>query len=459
MFDNPIFDMPLFGHRLIFAFDAIVHVFISHGAAVGGSIVLVLAQWLAIKTNDRKFDELAYKILFTFFILATAIGALTGIGIWVHVNIINPAAIGALLRVFFWKWFVEWIVFNVEMVFLLWWFLTWKKYPIGTPGKSFHFKLGVTYAVSSWLTMAIITAILGFMMTPGNWLKSEFPARPDYLASLFNPSWIPSLGFRTFFSVAWASAMSMFLSWFFTRDDENLRAQAMRFFGRILFGCVPLFLAFGYWYYLQFPQQAKDLFVIGAITRRLATNPVLAWYLTGGLAAIATACGVFLILQPKKAPLAVALLLLLGCMGLLSEFERVREFVRKPDIIYGYMYANGVRGMDVPVLNRDGFLKRAAFVPEEYKTVTEASKLIAGSYLYELECRYCHTIDGVNSIKTRIKGWDEATIYHRIGSLNSPATPFMPPFTGTDAERHALAAYLASLSTPNSFGAVASAQH
>ena len=98
MFDYPIFDMPLFGHRLIFAFDAILHVFISHGAAVGGSVILALSQWTAIKNNDRKFDELAYKILFTFFILATAIGALTGIGIWVHVNIINPAAIGALLR-------------------------------------------------------------------------------------------------------------------------------------------------------------------------------------------------------------------------------------------------------------------------------------------------------------------------------------------------------------------------
>ena len=58
--------------------------------------------------------------------MATAIGALTGIGIWVHVNIINPAAIGALLRVFFWKWFIEWIVFNVEMVLLLMLFLSWK---------------------------------------------------------------------------------------------------------------------------------------------------------------------------------------------------------------------------------------------------------------------------------------------------------------------------------------------
>ncbi|MBF0417870.1 MAG: c-type cytochrome [Magnetococcales bacterium] len=449
MFDYPVFDMPLMGHRLIFAFDAIVHVFISHGAAVGGSIILTLAQWLAIKENDSKFDELAYKILFTFFILATAIGALTGIGIWVHVNIINPAAIGALLRVFFWKWFVEWIVFNVEMIFLLWWFLTWRKYPLGTPGKRFHFKLGATYAISSWFTMAIITAILGFMMTPGNWLKSEFPTQPDYLASLMNPSWIPSLGFRTFFSVGWAAAAAMFLSWFFTKNDEELRLKATRFFGKILGVSVPLFLVFGYWYYQQFPQQAKDLFTIGAVTRQLAGNPVLPWVLTGGLAVLALIGGGMLYANPKRAPMAVALALMVGCMGLMAEFERVREFVRKPYIIYGYMYANGVRVIDVPVLNRDGFLKRAAFVPDELKTVTPTNKLAVGKALYQMQCRYCHTVDGVNAIRDRIKGWDEKTIFHRIGSLNSPTTPFMPPFSGTQAEREALAAYLASLNKPS----------
>lgn len=452
MFDYPIFDMPLLGHRLIFAFDAIVHVFISHGAAVGGSIVLALAQRQAIRDNDPDFDQLAYKILFTFFILATAIGALTGIGIWVHVNIINPAAIGALLRVFFWKWFIEWIVFNVEMVFLLWWFLTWKKYPLGTPGKAFHFRLGVTYAVSSWFTMAIITAILGFMMTPGNWLKSDFPAQPDYVASLFNPSWIPSLGFRTFFSTAWAAAMAMFLTAFFARGDANaaLRQKAMRFFGLILWISVPLFLIFGAWYYAQFPQAAKNLFLIGAITRRLAGNPGLAWLLTGGFAALLLGGGALLFLFPKRAPLAAAFILVVGCMGLIGEFERVREFVRKPYIIYGYMYANGVRVVDLPLLNRDGFLKHAAFVPEAYRTITESTKIKSGEFLYQMQCRYCHTINGVNSIKSRVSGLDESGIYRRIGALNSPATPFMPPFAGTDAERHALAAYLATLNPAGS---------
>jgi len=44
-----------------------------------------------------------------------------------------------------------------------------------------------------------------------------------------------------------------------------------------------------------------------------------------------------------------------------------------------------------------------------------------------------------------VKGLSEDAIFARIGALNSPATPFMPPFTGTEEERRALAAYLAYL--------------
>ncbi|MDD5391956.1 MAG: c-type cytochrome [Thiothrix sp.] len=463
MFDFPIFDMPLVGHRLMFAFDAIVHVFISHGAAVGGSIILVLAQWFAIKNNDRKFDELAYKIFFTFFVLATAVGALTGIGIWIHVNIINPAAIGALLRVFFWKWFIEWIVFNLEMIFLLIWFLTWKARPLGTPGKKSHFKIGLYYAIASWLTMAIITAILGFMMTPGNWLASDFPTKPDYLASLMNPSWIPSLGFRTFFSVIWAASAAMMLSWFFTKQDEELRAQAMRFFGRILAACIIPMIVFGYWYYLQFPQAAKDLFTMGVITRRLIATPELATIVTVALALLSLASMLYLYFKPKKAAVWIALVMFIANAALISEFERVREFVRKPYIIYGYMYANGVRVQDMALLNKEGYLKNAAFVPEEYRNPTATTppeiRIKTGEYLYQMQCRYCHTINGVNSVKARITNLgiqgNADALYQRIKGLNSAATPFMPPFAGTDEEMKALAAYLATLNAPPSQAAAA----
>ncbi len=184
---------------------------------------------------------------------------------------------------------------------------------------------------------------------------------------------------------------------------------------------------------------------MGAITRRMAAHPEYATYLIASLSGWVLVGALALYARPKRAPLFLAIIMLVGSMGLIGEFERVREFVRKPYIIYNYMYANGVRVADVPYLNKDGYLKHAAFVPPEYRVVTEQNQLVVGRYLYQMQCRFCHTVNGVNAIKSRVKGMDEAAIFARIGALNSQATPFMPPFTGTEAERHALAAYLTYL--------------
>lgn len=443
MVDYPIFEMPVLGHRLIFAIDAILHVLISHGAAVGGSVVLVLAQWWAIKNNDKKMYDLVYKILFVLFVAATAIGALTGIGIWIHANIIDPPAIGSLLRVFFWKWFTEWIVFNVELIFLLLWFLTWKE--LGWEGRHKNIKFGMVYAVASWLTMVIITAILGFMLTPGNWLVSMFPAKPDYIASLFNPSWIPSLMFRTFFAIGFAAAISMYWTWWFTRNDTELRERAEKFFAKIVLATIPITAVFGLWYYAQIPQEAKALmFVAGLTTKYIGHKEMLIIGLLGAFFVILLAVFLFYV-KPKAVPFAAASLMMVSYVFLVAEFERIREFVRKPYIIYGYMYAHGVREVDVAHLNKEGVLKYASFVPQQYRTITEENKVKVGEYLFKLECRVCHSVNGVNAITKKIKNLDETAIYYRIGTLNSPATPFMPPFVGTDEERKALAAYLSSL--------------
>ena len=64
-----------------------------------------------------------------------------------------------------------------------------------------------------------------------------------------------------------------------------------------------------------------------------------------------------------------------------------------------------------------------------------------------MECRYCHTVDGINAIKSRVKGWSEDAIQTRIGQLHAAVTPFMPPFAGNEAERQALAAYIYDLSS------------
>lgn len=444
MFDYPIFEMPLLGHRMLFAFDAIIHVLVSHGAAVGGSIIICFLEYLAIKRKDQKLDDLAYRLLFVFFVIATSVGALTGIGIWIHANIIDPPAIGSLLRVFFWKWFVEWIVFNIELIFLLIWFLTWKTW-IGAK-KNLHWRMGFIYAVSSWLTMAIITAILGFMMTPGNWLANEFPPKPDYIAALMNPSWIPSLAFRTFGAIAWASTIATMYVLLFTRSDPETRTKAVRVLGRFLFGSGALAMVAGYWYYLQFPEAAQNMFLVAGLTRRFMGNPEL---LYGGLiVATAVLFGIAALIYaaPARAPIVFGTIMAAASIFLVAEFERIREFTRKPWVIYDFMYAHGIRKADVPYLNKEGVLKHAAFVPQEYRTITPDNKAKVGEYIFQLECRFCHTANGVNAITARIKHMDENAIYHRIGSLNSPATPFMPPFVGTDEERRALAVYLTNLS-------------
>jgi mono/diheme cytochrome c family protein len=113
------------------------------------------------------------------------------------------------------------------------------------------------------------------------------------------------------------------------------------------------------------------------------------------------------------------------------------------------MYANGVRVIDMPLLERDGYLKHAQFVPPEFRQVSANgdNKLKVGQYVYQMQCRYCHTVNGINAITARVKGWNEETIDNRISALHANVTPFMPPFAGNVAERQALSAYLYDLSS------------
>ena len=117
---------------------------------------------------------------------------------------------------------------------------------------------------------------------------------------------------------------------------------------------------------------------------------------------------------------------------LLCQFERVREFVRKPYMIPGYLYANGLRVADKPAYDRDGILAHAKYV----------RGLPPGQAVFKLECAACHQLGGANDPTARLAGVSAAGIDGFIGVLHE-AHPFMPPFMGTSAERKALAEFLA----------------
>lgn len=457
MFDYPIFEMPIIGQRMLMAINAIIHIFVSHGGAVGGSVVLAaLAVW-SHKRNDMASYNMTFKLLMVFFIITTSVGALTGIGMWIHANILSPNAIGGLIRVFFWKWFAEWIVFNFEVVLLLFWFMTWKKNASTVEGRSKSTKYGIYYAIASWLTMVIITAILAFMLTPNfdgqPWVDPEvFPGKVDYNNALFNPTWGPSLAFRTVSSIAFAASLAIMWTWIISTfssnpEDKDAKERVIKFLAKIMLITVPFIAIFGYWYLTLIPESAKAMIPTAMMTRQFEDKFDLMYLIVAGIGGTVLVTTIIAYFSPKRMPYIAASLMVAAFLLFWGYEERVREFIRKPYIIYNYMYSNGIRPTDVPYLNKVGILNHAVFIDKEDKVLKEdkSNILAVGHSVYLIECRICHTENGVNGLRALTKGWSTEAIQARLNNLPGGGTPYMPPFVGTETEKEALATFLHSL--------------
>jgi len=440
--DLPIFTTDFFGTRAFIGIIAILHVWINHAFAVGMLPLVAGVEWWAHRKNRPEWDELAYKILFVCFVVTTTVGALTGVGIWLSTALGNPYAIGSLLRVFYWAWFSEWIVFVSEISLILAYFLTWKR--MTGPRKSAHVRIGVVLGVMSWLTMAVIVGILGFMMNPGAWLEQR-----DLLAGFVNPIYLPQLLFRTAAALAMAGSLALALTLAFTDRGSPLRAQAIRAFsGWTLFWLVPT-LAGGLAYYHVIPQAMLDNMPVALGTQaweNLYGRLVQATFAAVGLVALFALWGLWKPLKANAVTWVVPVLLLTGLIGY---FERAREFIRKPYVIGYYMYANGIRVGDVPYLLKTGVLANSDWT--QHRQVTAQNEEAAGRDVFWVLCSRCHTLNGINSIRGNLEGlypgqerWDPEAIESFLKNMHG-ARPYMPPFIGTVEERKALAAYLATL--------------
>ncbi|MFH6950034.1 c-type cytochrome [Flavobacterium sp. FlaQc-51] len=145
----------------------------------------------------------------------------------------------------------------------------------------------------------------------------------------------------------------------------------------------------------------------------------------------------------------IVLFPVLMAFGYLGFFERVREFVRKPYVIGGYMYSNLLLEEDYPVYQQFGLLKNAT-----YTTVTEITpenKIEAGRNVFAIACSRCHTAQGVNSVVyvfERMYGigkpLDINSMASYIPNMHNGRT-YMPPFPGTQEESEALAAYIRNI--------------
>jgi hypothetical protein len=291
--------------------------------------------------------------------------------------------------------------------------------------------------------MAIITAILGFMMDPGNWMSSR-----SFLTGVLNPIYLPQLAFRTPLAMITAATFALFLAFFFTRRNLELRHRAVRWISAWTLAWIPLAAVGCLWYWRVVPG-----WMMANLPAALTTQDFTRWH---GSAAVGLAVMVVVVVltallgvaRPSWVPRAVLVVPFVLSLFVLGTFERVREFIRKPYVITEYMYANGIRADEYPLLAEDGVLAHATYA--SVRTITDANRVEAGREVFRIACTRCHTTAGVNSVVDRLTNmygpgpWDRNTVKAYLGTMHN-ARPFMPPIPGTDAELGALTEYLLSL--------------
>lgn len=440
--DFPVFHLDFFGNRLLIAVIASIHVLINHMLAVGAIPLIAWLEWRGIRTGDQRWDRLAYRLLVVCFIVTTSLGALTGVGIWLSTSLVNPGAIGSLIRVFFWAWFFEWTVFAAEVVLIVIYTLSWQS-DWARRRKRTHLALGVLLAVNSWLTMAVIVAILGFQMDTGIWT-----AQPGFWTAVLNPLYLPQLAFRTPFALVTAGLLMLMLAGFFTRGDREFRDRAVRAIsGWTLVFCLPWFAgAWAYWRAIPEATQGNIPIALTTLAFQHYLGP-LQFLIFASVAAVVL-LGVWGAAAPRRLPAALLIVPAVLAVWQLSYFERVREFIRKPDVIQGYMHANALRPVDYPLYAEDGLLAHAVYTP--VREVTEDNRLAAGREMFRLTCSRCHTTHGVNSVVQKFgamygwQEWDPQIMRLYLGSMHN-TRPFMPPVPGTADEHAALVDYVIAL--------------
>lgn len=407
---------------LVMGVVAIVHVFLAQ-FAVGGGILLCYFQWLKMSGRDEnagRFVDGYFKILV---LISFVLGALTGVAIWFTAIQVSAGTIGAMVLNFHWLWATEWTFFCLEIT-------------AGYCFYRYHSKLSdrtsmwllAIYAFAAWMSLFLINGILSWQLTPGNWLKTESVAD-----GFFNPSFWPSLLFRTVVSVTLA-ALAACVVINLMKIDREAKARLIHRASYLLIPMLSMPIL-GAWFLAVMPADSRGWVLGGSPAMMLFLNISIGASLLIGAYAI-----VGLVIKNLYINGATATLLLLLAFGATAGGEFVREGARKPFSIRQVLYSNSIRPEDVAHLREVGCL---ADDPYPLKTDREFpnSQLRDGAKVFRRQCAVCHTVSGTNGVTHLTATWDANQMRMNIAKLQQ-TKPFMPPFAGTAEELEALVQFL-----------------
>jgi mono/diheme cytochrome c family protein len=423
----PHFSVPQAGGGLLIAAVAIFHIMIAH-FAVGTGLFNAVSQTLARRRGDVALLNFLRSHTRVLILLAFVAGAISGVGIWLTIAVVSPTSISLLLHQFMWGWAAEWVFFIVEIAAGYIYYYGWDRLQPRT-----HEIVGWIYAISSWMSLFIINGILTFMLTPGAWLQEH-----DFWLGFFNPTMLPSLLIRTVSCVALAAIFALIIASVDKKLPTEDRGRIIRYAGAWLLSMV-LMVPFSIWYFAVVPAPARELAFGGAV-------PMTMFFLFGLTASVIIGFygwfGVMKRSSEVNLPVALTMLAVAGIAT--GSLEFVREGIRKPYVVSGYLYSNGIFKSDVAELNRAGILSRARWAVPQGANPRTALPEERGRWVFDAQCAHCHTREGFNGIMPLVQGWSRPLIDMSLSRLDEMKY-FMPPFVGNDAERRDLGAYLDSL--------------
>lgn len=420
----PVWYLPEIGGGLLIAAIAVLHVFVSH-FAVGGGLYLIYAEKKGLGENSEAILDFTKRHARFFLLLTMVFGSITGVGIWFIIALVNPAATSLLIHIFVFGWAAEWVFFVVEISAAFVYF-----YMFGRMDSATHLKVGWVYFISAWLSLFLINGIICFMLTPGSWLENQ-----NFWAGFFNPSFWPSLIFRTCIAVMLAGVYG-YLSASFSKDD-SVRISMTRFSAKwsllALLGALPS----GVWYVMVLPEPAKELV--------LGKSPTIAAAGQWGVASVIVVLGLSLIFgffRPTLNTRTTALLAMLGALVLMGSFEWIREAARRPYAVNEVVYSNMIFKDDLAALDEKGYLQTALWVQD--RDIGPENQLEAGRELFIQQCYACHSLNGLNNdLMPLTSHMSHQALVSYIGKIHK-IRYFMPPFAGTQEEASMLATYIAS---------------
>lgn len=418
----PIWDLGGIGGGMLIAIIATIHVYVAH-FAVGGGLFLVLTELKGYRENSPAVIDYTKKHSRFFMLLTMVFGGVTGVAIWFVIALVSPAGTSYLVHNFVFGWAAEWVFFLVEIVALLIYY-----YRFDTLRQRDHLTVGFIYFFSAWMSLVLITGIIGFMLTPGKFLETR-----SFWDGFFNPSFWPGVAFRTALAFMLAGVYGFLTA---TRIEAGeFREIMVRYCAKWVLFPFAFLLATSWWYLQVLPFESQSMI--------LGKNPEIRIFLKAFLwtaPVLAIAAMLMAIKLPGKIKQPLAYVILLLGFVYMGSFEWMREAGRRPYVIQDIMYSNSILTSEEKQLNEQGILTSANWV--KTRILTSDNQAEAGKELYRLQCMACHAINGpYNDIvpltsKFTVFGMDAQL--DGMGKLNT----YMPKFVGTRQERWALATYI-----------------